>query len=157
MKSKSIALPTPPNQTLEKTLTITLKERASTLVADIKERFQTQITRLKSIFKKPQPEDFLVVDLEKGPEQLEEEVEPKLKPSKSEVLIPKLQIGKKILKQSTNLGLNRQNTNRSTQRNVKFSEAGATSNISPSIQDQLEAGSISSRQPTTPIIVTPHV
>ena len=96
-----------------------------------------------------------MVDLEKGTDY-PDEGSPKLKASKSEVLIPKLQIGKKILKQSTNLGLNRQNTNRSTQRNVKFSER-AISNVSPSIQDQMEEGSISSRHPPNTIIVTPHV
>ena len=41
LKTKSIGPPTPPNQTLEKTLTLTLKARATTLVADIKERFQS--------------------------------------------------------------------------------------------------------------------
>jgi hypothetical protein len=53
MKTKSIGPPTPPNQTLEKTLTLNLKQRASSMVADIKERFQRQITRLKSLFRKP--------------------------------------------------------------------------------------------------------
>ena len=90
MKTKSIGPPTPPNQTLEKTLTLNLKQRASSMVADIKERFQRQITRLKSLFRKPQPEDFQIVDLEKGPDFPDDEGSPKLKTSKSEVLIPKL-------------------------------------------------------------------
>lgn len=87
------------------------------MIQDIRDQFSNQFSRLKSIFRKPQPEDNQVVNLEEGDhiEILDETVaDPKLKSSKTEVKIPKLQIGKKILKQSTNLGLGRQNTNRST-------------------------------------------